>query len=116
MVGTHSKLNFYRIMLSILTNTVELSHEWILINFKYQEPEFYARIFDESEDGYFEVPPGCIKVGIIRKLLPNDPKLYIFRLSIVLSCSVHFRPRFLWWKITLDHFRYDIIPSLKANY
>ena len=36
------------------TNTVVLSHEWIKTNFKYQEPEFYSRLFDESGNGPFD--------------------------------------------------------------
>ena len=32
-------------LLSILPKPVELSHEWVLTNFKYQEPEFYAILF-----------------------------------------------------------------------
>ena len=31
-------------ILSILPKTVEISHEWVLKIFKYQEPEFYARL------------------------------------------------------------------------
>ena len=38
------RVNFLR----ILINPVELSHEWDLMNFKYQEPEFYSRSFDEQ--------------------------------------------------------------------
>ena len=44
-------------MLSRLTKPVELSHDWVLTNLKYQEPEFYSRFFEESEQGCFEVPP-----------------------------------------------------------
>ena len=29
--------------------------------FKYQEPDFYYRLFDESENGPFEAPPGRTK-------------------------------------------------------
>ena len=45
-------------LLSRLQKSVELSHEWFLENFKYQEPEFYYILFDESEILFFEVPPG----------------------------------------------------------
>ena len=34
-------------LLIILPNPVELSHEWVKTNFKYQEPEFYYVYFDE---------------------------------------------------------------------
>ena len=33
--------------LSRLPKPVGLSHEWIKTYFKYQEPEFYSRLFDE---------------------------------------------------------------------
>ena len=46
-------------MLSILPKHVDLSHEWVLEMFKYQEPAFHAILFDKSEEGLFEVPPGC---------------------------------------------------------
>ena len=48
-------------LLSILPKPFELTHKWIKKNFKYQEPEFYSRLFDESENRPFEVPPGNIK-------------------------------------------------------
>ena len=58
---------------------VELWHAWVLENFNNQKPEFYARWFDESEEGSFEVPPGWTKVGLIRKTVPDAPKLYVFQ-------------------------------------
>ena len=33
-------------------------------NYKHQEPEFYARLFDDSKEGLFEVPLGHKKVGV----------------------------------------------------
>ena len=48
-------------ILSRLPKPIELTHKWIKINFKYQEPEFYFRLFDESDNGPFEVPSGHIK-------------------------------------------------------
>ena len=44
--------------------------------FKDQEPKFYARLYDELVEGPFEVPPGLIKVGVLRKPVPGAPKLY----------------------------------------
>ena len=44
-------------ILSRLPNPVELSHKYVLTNFKYEELEFYSRLFDESEKGPFELPP-----------------------------------------------------------
>ena len=52
---------FSKKILSKLPKPVGLSHEWININFKYQEPYFYSRLFDESENGPFEVPTGLTK-------------------------------------------------------
>ena len=48
-------------LLSRLPKSVELSHKCIKNIFKYQEPEFYSKLFDESEKGPFEVPPGRTK-------------------------------------------------------
>ena len=44
--------------ISRLPKPIELSDEWVLKIFKYQEPEFYSRLFDESEKVPFEVSPG----------------------------------------------------------
>ena len=49
------------------------------LKFKYQEPAFYARLFDEWEKGPFDVPPGCTKVGVIIKSVPGAPKLYVLQ-------------------------------------
>ena len=43
--------------ISRLPKPVGISHEWIKLNFKYQNPEFFSRLFDESENVLFEVPP-----------------------------------------------------------
>ena len=63
-------------LLIILQKPVELSHEWVLTSFKFQEPEFYARLFDESEEDYFEVPKDVTKVGLLIKPVRGAPKLY----------------------------------------
>ena len=55
------KFIFKGILLSRLPNPVELSHVWVLEIFKYQEPEFYYILFDESENGPLEAPPGSTK-------------------------------------------------------
>ena len=47
-------------ILSRLPITVELTHKWIKKQFNYQDPDFYSQLFDESENGPFEVPPGHI--------------------------------------------------------
>ena len=66
-------------LLSRLPKSVELSHNWILINFKYQGPEFYARLFYELGKGPFEFIPVRTKVHEIRKLVHSAPKLYVFQ-------------------------------------
>ena len=62
-----------------LPKPVEISYEWVLKIFNDQEPGFYARLFDESEEGPYEVPPVCTKAGERIKLLPGDPKLCVFQ-------------------------------------
>ena len=47
------------------------------MNFKYQEPEFYTRLFYESENEPFEVPPRRTK--IFKKSVPDAPKLYFLQ-------------------------------------
>ena len=42
----------------------ELTHNNINTNLKCQDPEFYSRLFDESENGPFEFPPGHIKTYV----------------------------------------------------
>ena len=77
MVGTHRLFRYCAIncdgkfifkvnMLSRLLKFGELSNEWVLINLNYQEPVFYAKLFDDSEEGPSGVPTGCTHVGIIR--------------------------------------------------
>ena len=48
-------------IISKLPKPVEITPEQTKKNFKYQEPYFYPRLFDESENVTFEVPPGSIK-------------------------------------------------------
>ena len=43
-----SKFIFQVNLRNILPKPVEMSHKLVLKIFKYQEPEFYARLFDES--------------------------------------------------------------------
>ena len=45
MVKFYFKVN----MVSKPPKTFELSHEWVLKEFKYQEPTFYAILFDRSQ-------------------------------------------------------------------
>ena len=66
-------------MISRILKPIELSHDWVLKNFKYQDPEFYNRSFDQSEEGPSEVTPGCKDVVVIRKLVPGTPKFYVFK-------------------------------------
>ena len=69
--------NFSVDMLSRLPNPVEISHEWLLTNFKHQEPEFYARLFDYSEEGTSEGPTDHSNFGTIGNPVPVAHKLYV---------------------------------------
>ena len=88
-----------------------LSNECIRNNFKYQETEFYSRLFDESEHGPFEVPP--------RRKKKYDKNEYLILLSCmfyrkirVLMCSVNCNIKF-----TSSVIKFLLItPSLKKNY
>ena len=62
-------------MISRLKNTVELSHGWVFKISKYQETDFYDRLFDDSGEGPFEVPTYRKTVGV--KPVPDAPKFYI---------------------------------------
>ena len=86
--------NFKLNVKSRLPNNVEQSHQQTLKIFKDQEPPFYAILFDDSEGGPFEVPPGHMRVGVIRKTVPGAPNLYFFCKSGVFVCSVHFHIHF----------------------
>ena len=69
-------------MISRIQNHVELSHEWELINLKYQESEFYASIINQYEGGPFIVPPGRTKIGrigVIREPVPGSTNFYVFK-------------------------------------
>ena len=44
-------------------------------NFKYQEPEFYSRLFDEAEKGTFEVPSEHANKN--ENSVPDPPMLYV---------------------------------------
>ena len=73
------KFNLKGNLLSILTNNVELSHKWVLKHFKYQETEFYARLFYDYEEGPFEDPKVRTNVGVIIKIVSGDSRLYVFQ-------------------------------------
>ena len=64
-------------------------------NFRYQDPEFYTIIFDESLKGHFEVSSVRTNKDDIRKSVPGDPKLYVLQGKIVIVCSVNCRVYFL---------------------
>ena len=86
--------------------------------FKYQEPEFYARLFDEWEEGPFDVPPGCTNVGVLIKSVPGAHKLYVLQ-EINSACVIFWFLCdffFVGDKFAADFFKDDIIPSLKAEY
>ena len=73
------KLIFKGYLISRTPKPVELSHEWVLKMFKYREPEIYARWFDESEKGPFEVPPGRTKKQKKRKSVSGATELYVLQ-------------------------------------
>ena len=86
--------------------------------FKYQEPEFYARLFCGSKRGPFEVPTCCTKKYEIKKSVPGALKLYVLQeinnACVLFSLSSSFF--FIGDKIDTDCFKYEIKPSLKSNY
>ena len=102
---------------SILTKPVELTHKYIKKVFKYQQPYFYSLLFDESENGPFEVPPRRIKTYDNKKSVPDATKLYVLqennRACVLFSLSSEFY--FIDDKISADCFKDEIKPSLKAN-
>ena len=57
---------------------------------KYQEPAFYARLFDRSEEGPFKVLPCRMKNCVIKKRVPVDTNFYVFqeRKSACVLCSL----------------------------
>ena len=60
---------------SRLPHPEELSHKRLSNNYKYQDPDIYTRLFGESGEGPFEVPPGHVNVGVIIKPLSGASKL-----------------------------------------
>ena len=71
---------------------------------KYQEPVFDARLFDKSEEDPFEISPGRTKIGLIGKLLPGSPKLYVFQYSnsVCVFCLLLYMSFFVGDKFTTD--------------
>ena len=90
----YGKFIFKVNLIGTLPKPIELSHKWILKNFNYKEPLFYTILFNDSEAGPFEVPPGHTKVYLIRKPAPGAPNLFFFRKARVFVCSVHFSYNF----------------------
>ena len=109
----HCKAN----LLSSLPKIVELSHEWVLIHFKYQEPKFYSRLVHNSEEGSFEVSPGCMKVGVIIKPLTDFPKCRVIkeRKSVCVFCSLSSVFFFIGDKVAADILKDEIIPLINAK-
>ena len=87
----YCKFLFKGNMLSILPTPIGLSQQWVLAYFKYQEPEFHARLFGGSEEGTFAVPTGRTKVGLIIKPVPGAPKLYVLN-KIKSYCALFLLP------------------------
>ena len=104
-------------MLSRQPNPVKISQEWVLINFKYQDPEFYARLFDNSGEGPFVFPPGHMKFCVVKIPLTGTDKSYVsvnqYLLCVLFIVVLIF---FFGEKVSGDHFKDDILPSLKSKY
>ena len=75
-------------------------------------PTFYAIIFDESEEGTFEVYLGSTNFGVIRKTVPGVPKLHNFQenKSDCVFCSFSSEFLFVGEKAPADCFKYENIP------
>ena len=85
--------------------------------FQVSGARIYARLFDESEEGPFEFPPGCTQVGAIRKSVSGDTKLCVLQeiKSVCAFCSLSCELLFVGDKFTADHFEDKIIPLIKSN-
>ena len=72
-------------------------------------------MFDESEKGPFELPPGRTNKGY--KYVPDAPKLYgvCENISAGVFCSLLFVFYFIGNKIAIYHFKDEIKPLLKSN-
>ena len=68
-------------------------------------------MFDDSDNGPFEVPPGHTKTHD-KKSVHDAPKLYVLQKIIVLVCFVNFHPHFisLVIKLLLIVFKVKIQP------
>ena len=64
---------------------VEISYGWVKRNSKYQDTEFYSRLFYDPENGPFKVPH--VRINTYKKLVPDAPKLYVYSKIRVLVCS-----------------------------
>ena len=82
----------------------------------YQELEFYSRLFKEYEEGPFEVLTGFTKVGVIRKIAPSDPNVYVFQEinSACVFCSFNLNFIFLRESCSIS-FKYAILPYTKSE-
>ena len=74
-------------------------------------------MFDESENGPFEVSLGSKKT-YGKKKVPDAPKLYVLKgiWSAYVLCSLSSEFYFVGHKIAADCFENEIKPSLKENY
>ena len=65
-------------------------------------------MFDESENGPFEVPPGSTKTYGLKKSVPDAPKLYYLlkNKSACVLCSLSSAFYFIGDKIAADSFKY----------
>ena len=77
----------------------------------------YAWLFDESEEGPFEVSPGRKKVGVIRKPLPGSTKLYVSQesKSACVFCFFHLNFSFLGTNLQQNVLHRKFYPHLKQK-
>ena len=76
-------------MLNRLPKLVELSHEWYLTNFKYQELDFYPRLFDELKKEPFGVSLGHTKIyKYINQYLVLLSCMFEWKKSVCVLCSL----------------------------
>ena len=87
-----------------------------LTGFKYQEPYFFARIFDDPKEDTFDILTVCTKVDMIRKLVPGAPKLYFLSIGRGLVCYVHCHKPFLLVKNLQHTFEGENYAPLKQNH
>ena len=109
-LSNSKKLRYWEVLNAVLLPS--LLTKSVLTRFKYQEPGFYARLFDEREKWLFEVPPGHTKKYEIIKTVPGATKLYVFQEinGDWVFCSLTYEFFFVGNKISAGYFKDTITP------